>query len=80
MAGTGLPCKDQMAVALAASPIAFRQSDPLYANKLLSTATRGFGYADTYNRAYLQLLRIEEEFGAEAVYAGAIFRKPVEPY
>ncbi|GKD31516.1 endoglucanase 24-like protein, partial [Tanacetum coccineum] len=27
-----------------------------------------------------QLLRIEEELGAEAVYAGANFRKPVEPY
>ncbi|KAH7553430.1 hypothetical protein JRO89_XS12G0011000 [Xanthoceras sorbifolium] len=29
---------------------------------------------------YNQLLRIEEELGAEAVYAGANFRKPVEPY
>ncbi|KAI5664846.1 hypothetical protein M9H77_24169 [Catharanthus roseus] len=29
---------------------------------------------------YNQLLRIEEELGAEAVYAGASFRKPVEPY
>ncbi|KAG8501033.1 hypothetical protein CXB51_003109 [Gossypium anomalum] len=27
-----------------------------------------------------QLLRIEEELGAEAVYAGASFRAPVEPY
>ncbi|KAI6697946.1 hypothetical protein NL676_018065 [Syzygium grande] len=27
-----------------------------------------------------RLLRIEEELGAEAVYAGANFRKPVEPY
>ncbi|GJR06021.1 NAC domain-containing protein [Tanacetum coccineum] len=54
MAGTSLPCKDQMAAALAASSIPFRQSDPLYANKLLSTATRGFGYADTYSGAYLQ--------------------------
>ncbi|GKA07205.1 endoglucanase 24-like protein [Tanacetum coccineum] len=54
MAGTGLPCKDQMAAALATSSIPFRQSDPLYANKLLSTATRGFGYADTYSGAYLQ--------------------------
>jgi len=25
-------------------------------------------------------LRIEEELGAEAVYAGANFRTPVEPY
>ncbi|KAJ8426865.1 hypothetical protein Cgig2_008660 [Carnegiea gigantea] len=29
---------------------------------------------------YNQLLRIEEELGAEAAYAGANFRKPVEPY
>ncbi|KAF2289769.1 hypothetical protein GH714_038548 [Hevea brasiliensis] len=29
---------------------------------------------------YNQLLRIEEELGAEAVYAGANFRTPVEPY
>ncbi|KAK9755510.1 hypothetical protein RND81_01G030700 [Saponaria officinalis] len=29
---------------------------------------------------YNQLLRIEEELGAEAVYAGASFRVPVEPY
>ncbi|PQP98160.1 enolase [Prunus yedoensis var. nudiflora] len=29
---------------------------------------------------YNQLLRIEEELGAEAVYAGAKFRVPVEPY
>ncbi|KAJ0781334.1 putative phosphopyruvate hydratase [Helianthus annuus] len=29
---------------------------------------------------YNQLLRIEEELGSEAVYAGANFRKPVEPY
>lgn len=29
---------------------------------------------------YNQLLRIEEELGAKAVYAGALFRKPVEPY
>nr|GEU92753.1 hypothetical protein [Tanacetum cinerariifolium] len=29
---------------------------------------------------YNQLLRIEEELGAEAVYVGANFRKPVEPY
>ncbi|KAK4343109.1 hypothetical protein RND71_038925 [Anisodus tanguticus] len=29
---------------------------------------------------HLQLLRIEEELGSEAVYAGASFRKPVEPY
>ncbi|XP_030453768.1 enolase [Syzygium oleosum] len=29
---------------------------------------------------YNQLLRIEEELGAEAVFAGANFRKPVEPY
>ncbi|OWM69647.1 hypothetical protein CDL15_Pgr025496 [Punica granatum] len=29
---------------------------------------------------YNQLLRIEEELGAEAVYAGADFRVPVEPY
>lgn len=29
---------------------------------------------------YNQLLRIEEELGAEAVYAGVNFRKPVEPY
>ena len=28
----------------------------------------------------LQLLRIEEELGAAAVYAGAKFRAPVEPY
>nr|GEY16362.1 endoglucanase 24-like [Tanacetum cinerariifolium] len=42
----------EMAAALAASSIAFRQSDPLYANKLLSTATRVFGYADTYRGAY----------------------------
>lgn len=27
-----------------------------------------------------QLLRIEEELGAEAVYAGASFRAPVAPY
>jgi hypothetical protein len=27
-----------------------------------------------------QLLRIEEELGAAAVYAGAKFRAPVEPY
>jgi len=25
-------------------------------------------------------LRIEEELGSEAVYAGASFRRPVEPY
>ncbi|KAF8397821.1 hypothetical protein HHK36_016746 [Tetracentron sinense] len=29
---------------------------------------------------YNQLLRIEEELGSEAIYAGAKFRKPVEPY
>lgn len=29
---------------------------------------------------YNQLLRIEEELGDKAVYAGAQFRKPVEPY
>ncbi|KAH1039682.1 hypothetical protein J1N35_041425 [Gossypium stocksii] len=29
---------------------------------------------------YNQILRIEEELGAEAVYAGASFRAPVEPY
>ncbi|GFP88132.1 enolase [Phtheirospermum japonicum] len=29
---------------------------------------------------YNQLLRIEEELGSEAVYAGANFREPVEPY
>lgn len=29
---------------------------------------------------HVQLLRIEEELGAEAVYAGAKFRVPVEPY
>ncbi|KAL1201299.1 Bifunctional enolase 2/transcriptional activator [Cardamine amara subsp. amara] len=29
---------------------------------------------------YNQLLRIEEELGAEAVYAGANYRMPVEPY
>jgi enolase len=29
---------------------------------------------------YNQLLRIEEELGAAAVYAGAKFRAPVEPY
>ncbi|CAI8614770.1 unnamed protein product [Vicia faba] len=29
---------------------------------------------------YNQLLRIEEELGAEAVYAGVNFRTPVEPY
>ncbi|KAK8600412.1 hypothetical protein V6N13_059809 [Hibiscus sabdariffa] len=29
---------------------------------------------------YNQLLRIEEELGADAVYAGASFRAPVEPY
>ena len=28
----------------------------------------------------LQLLRIEEELGAAAVYAGAKFRAPVKPY
>jgi len=27
-----------------------------------------------------QLLRIEEELGSEAIYAGVNFRKPVEPY
>ncbi|GJW08679.1 endoglucanase 24-like protein [Tanacetum coccineum] len=42
----------EMAAALAASSIAFRQSDPQYANMLLSTATRVFGYADTYRGAY----------------------------
>eukprot|EP00270_Netrium_digitus_P008399 TRINITY_DN250_c0_g1_i3.p1 TRINITY_DN250_c0_g1~~TRINITY_DN250_c0_g1_i3.p1 ORF type:complete len:472 (+),score=169.31 TRINITY_DN250_c0_g1_i3:80-1417(+) len=29
---------------------------------------------------YNQLLRIEEELGEKAVYAGSLFRKPVEPY
>lgn len=29
---------------------------------------------------YNQILRIEEELGAEAIYAGANFRRPVEPY
>lgn len=29
---------------------------------------------------YNQLLRIEEELGAAAVYAGSKFRAPVEPY
>jgi len=28
----------------------------------------------------LQLLRIEEELGSAAVYAGSKFRAPVEPY
>ncbi|PWA80785.1 hypothetical protein CTI12_AA192410 [Artemisia annua] len=41
-----------MAAALAASSIAFRPSDPQYADKLLSAATRVFGYADTYRWAY----------------------------
>nr|GMD46112.1 enolase [Ipomoea batatas] len=29
---------------------------------------------------YNQLLRIEEELGSDAIYAGASFRAPVEPY
>jgi enolase len=29
---------------------------------------------------YNQLLRIEEELGDKAVYTGASFRKPIEPY
>lgn len=29
---------------------------------------------------FLQLLRIEEELGDKAVYAGLKFRAPVEPY
>lgn len=29
---------------------------------------------------HTQLLRIEEELGSEAVYAGESFRMPVEPY
>ncbi|PWA62232.1 endoglucanase 24 [Artemisia annua] len=41
-----------MAAALAASSIAFRPSDPQYADKLLSAATRVFGYADTYRWDY----------------------------
>jgi len=37
-------------------------------------------HSDVHRVLYTQLLRIEEELGAEAVYAGANFRKPVEPY
>ncbi|GKB78569.1 DNA-directed RNA polymerases II, IV and V subunit 11 [Tanacetum coccineum] len=51
----------EMATALAASSIAFRKSDPLYANKLLSTTTRVFGYADTYSGAYIDNADIRKE-------------------
>ncbi|KAJ9562851.1 hypothetical protein OSB04_008011 [Centaurea solstitialis] len=42
----------ETAAALAASSIAFRSSDPGYSDTLLRTATRVFGYADTYRGAY----------------------------
>lgn len=34
----------------------------------------------TYIFSALQLLRIEEELGSAAIYAGAKYRAPVEPY
>ncbi|VFQ65852.1 unnamed protein product [Cuscuta campestris] len=42
----------ETAAALAASSLAFRPSDPAYADTLLSTATRVFTMADTYRGAY----------------------------
>ncbi|KAL7156552.1 hypothetical protein ABFS83_02G017600 [Erythranthe nasuta] len=42
----------ETAAALAAASIAFRSSDPGYAETLLRTATRVFAYADTYRGAY----------------------------
>lgn len=42
----------ETAAALAASSMAFRSNDPVYANTLLSTATRVFEFADTYRGAY----------------------------
>ncbi|KAL7118674.1 hypothetical protein ACP275_02G017400 [Erythranthe tilingii] len=42
----------ETAAALAAASIAFRSSDPGYAETLLRTATRVFEYADTYRGAY----------------------------
>ncbi|XP_017229456.1 endoglucanase 24 [Daucus carota subsp. sativus] len=42
----------ETAAALAASSMAFRSSDPGYADTLLRTATRVFAYADTYRGAY----------------------------
>lgn len=42
----------ETAAALAASSMAFRSSDPGYAETLLRTAARVFDYADTYRGAY----------------------------
>lgn len=42
----------ETAAALAASSMAFRSSDPGYAETLLRTATRVFEYADQYRGAY----------------------------
>jgi hypothetical protein len=37
-------------------------------------------YSTDWGFVILQLLRIEEELGDKAVYAGLKFRKPAEPY
>ncbi|GJY12931.1 FRIGIDA-like protein [Tanacetum coccineum] len=58
----------EMEAALAASSIAFRQYQNFSDDNYLLLCF------------WNELLRIEEELGAEAVYAGANFRKPVEPY
>lgn len=42
----------EIAAALAASSIAFRSSDPGYAETLLRTASRAFEYADAHRGAY----------------------------
>ncbi|KAG6433955.1 hypothetical protein SASPL_105574 [Salvia splendens] len=46
-------------------------------NVLQNTTRQASNYSGT---TWVQLLRIEEELGSEAVYAGASFRTPVAPY
>ncbi|KAL2566257.1 hypothetical protein AAZV13_19G154500 [Glycine max] len=54
--------------------------DTFIADLSVGLATTGAPCRSERLAKYNQLLRIEEELGAEAVYAGANFRTPVEPY
>ena len=47
---------------------------------LMSNLSKRLGATLNEIPLLLQLLRIEEELGADAIYAGASFRAPVEPY
>lgn len=50
----------ETAAALAASSIAFRSSDPGYAETLLQTSKRVFNFADSYRGAYSDNSNIRE--------------------